>query len=75
MSQVRGKKSFGNVMQPRKRDVLRAIAQSAERAFHRRVAEHSIQSFANGGKNHAGASGFHARGASAFANLFDKSCG
>jgi hypothetical protein len=49
--------------------VLRAITQCPERAFHRRVAKHSIQSFANGRKNHAGASGFHARGGSAFADL------
>jgi len=33
------------------------------------VAEHSIQSFANGGKNHAGTSGFRARGGSTFADL------
>jgi hypothetical protein len=33
------------------------------------VAEHSIQSFANGGKNHAWASGFHARGTRALADL------
>jgi hypothetical protein len=56
-------------MQAGKRDVLRPIAQSAQRALHRRVAKHSIQSFANGGKNHAWASGFHARGTSAFADL------
>src|SRR5580700_2038952 len=56
-------------MQAGKRDVLRPIAQRAERPLHRRVAEHRIQSFANGGKNHAWASGFHARGMSAFADL------
>ena len=37
------------------------------------MAEHSFQSFANGGKNHSGASGFHARAGSAFANL-SKNC-
>jgi alkylhydroperoxidase family enzyme len=56
-------------MQAGKRDVLRPIAQCAQRALHRRVTEHSIQSFANGGKNHAWTSGFHARGTSAFADL------
>jgi hypothetical protein len=69
MREIRSEKSLGNIVQPGKRDVLRASAQSAQRSFHRRVAKHSIQSLANGRQNHARASGFHARGGSTFADF------
>ena len=67
--EVRSDQSFGNIVQTRKRNVPRAIAQRSERAFHRGVAKHSFQSFANGRQDHAGTSGFHARGLRAFADL------
>jgi hypothetical protein len=76
MREIRGNERFGNIVQTGKRDVLRTTAQSTKRALHRGVAKHSIQSFANGGKNHAGVSDFHARGGSAFADFSkNRRCG
>jgi hypothetical protein len=69
MREIRSDKGFGDIVQAGKSDVLRAIAQGTQRSFHGGVAEHSFQSFANGGENHARTSGFRARGGRAFADL------
>ena len=44
-------------------------AQRVDRALHRRLSKHGLQSFANGGKNHAGRSGARARSRSALADF------
>ena len=48
-----GDERFGDIMQSGNGDQLAAGAQCRERRFHRRMAQHTFQSFADGRKDHA----------------------